>query len=347
MKKQNDIKRGLVTRRDFVRAVSLSVGALAVGPQGVAMSAFGKNVYPAQKITCIVSNPAGGGYDTIARGIAPFLSKHLRKLSPQAKGGGLVIKNEPGAAGVKAYTLLYGAKPDGYTIGILDSAFIVETLTSKLDVNLNKFTYLLQFNNTTRILVTSKNGLANWDNMMKTAQVKELKWGCAMFGRATHVDSIIIRDAFNIPAKLIPFGGTSHSMAALLRGDVQMVSTSIDAVKPLIDAGEIILLADFTGQGEYPGVPTSKDLGRPDLAEKVSGHRFFIAPPNLPKEISSILIDAFKRALTDPEFLVWANKLNMPVTPIYGAEAEKMVKRIFQYYLVEQKSLLTRHLVNS
>ena len=95
MKKQNDIKRGLVTRRDFVRAVSLSVGALAVGPQGVAMSAFGKNVYPAQKITCIVSNPAGGGYDTIARGIAPFLSKHLRKLSPQAKGGGLVIKNEP------------------------------------------------------------------------------------------------------------------------------------------------------------------------------------------------------------------------------------------------------------
>ncbi len=345
MNKRDAVQRCMVTRRDFLRAMGVSVGVMAAGQQILIPAGFAGDIYPSGKITCIVSHKPGGGYDIIARGVSPFLARHIKSASPGAKGGDVIIKNEPGASGVKALNILYNAKPDGYMIGTLDSAFATETLTSKLDFDLNKFTYLLQFNNTTRILVARKNGFANWEEMMKAAKAKELKWGCGQFGRATHVDSIIIREAFGIQAKLIPFGGTAESMNALLRGDVQMVSTSIDSVKALLDAGEIRMLADFTGKGENAGVPTSRDLGRPDLAEKVAGHRFFIAPPNLPKTIINTMTAAFKKALNDPEFLAWAKKVDIPVSPLYGDEADKMAKRIFKYYMEEQRPLLTRHLV--
>lgn len=345
MKEQKTVINGFVNRRDFLKAVGISAGALAIGPQSLISPCFAGDIYPAKKITCLVPNPPGGGYDFISRGVAPFLAKYFKVVSPGAKGGDVIIKNEPSAGGRKLLVMLNNAKPDGYTFGALDSSFATESLTSELEFDLNKFTYLLQFNDTTRIVVVRKDGFANWNEMMKAARVKELKWGLAQFGRATHVDSIIIREAFGIPARLIPFGGTSGMMAALIRGDVQMATGSDDSAKSLIAAGEIRVLADFTAKGGYPGVPTSVDLGRPDLVEKVAGHRFFIGPPNMPKGISNIMIAAFKKSLQDPAFLAWAKKIDLQVNPIYGEESEKMAKRIFKYYTVELRPLLTKYLV--
>ena len=101
---------------------------------------FAKGVYPAEKITCIVSHKPGGAYAIISRGVAPFLTKCLREISPRAKGGDVVIKNEPAASGIKAYSMIYNARLDGYTIGTFDTAFATETLQTKLDFDLNKFT---------------------------------------------------------------------------------------------------------------------------------------------------------------------------------------------------------------
>ncbi len=344
MDKRNDDQKGVFTRRDFFRTLGISAGALALGPTGLVAPGYARDIYPAERLTCLVPNAPGGGYDMISRGIAPYLTKYLKEIAPGAKGGQVIIKNEPGAAGRKSLEMLNRARPDGYTFGALDSAFATEALTSDLGFDLGQFTYLLQFNDTTRIVIVKKNGFANWDEVMKASRAKELKWGIAQFGRATHVDSIIIKEAFGIQARLIPFGGTAGMMAALIRGDVQMAAGSDDSAKTLLASGEIRVLADFTGKGGYPGVPTSKDLGQPDLAEKVAGHRFFIAPPKMPKEITNTLIAAFKKALSDQEFLAWAKKIDLPVAPLYGEEADRMAKKIFRYYLVELKPLLMKYL---
>lgn len=37
------------------------------------------------------------GYDIIVHGIGPYLTKYLREISTRAKGGELIVKNEPGA----------------------------------------------------------------------------------------------------------------------------------------------------------------------------------------------------------------------------------------------------------
>lgn len=345
MKKERDSEIGMLhSRRNFLKLSGFSAGALALTSLSDIPLGFAKDGYPIEKITCIVPHRVGGGFDLIFRGFAPYLSKYLREVSPGAKGGDVAIKNEPAASGIKGSTMLYNAKPDGYTIGALESALVTQTLFSEVDFDINKFTYLVRVNNATRVVITRKAGFASWEEMLKVAKVKELKWGVGQFGSTPHIDSIIIKEVLGIQARLIPFGGASENMNALLRGDIQVAAVSGESAKSLIDSGEIRLLADLTGKGENPGIPTIKDLGHPELTEKLGGQRFIIGPPALPKDIVNILISAFKKVINDQQFLAWAKKSEVPLSPLYGDEAEDAAKSIYKFYQKDLKPTLKKYL---
>jgi tripartite-type tricarboxylate transporter receptor subunit TctC len=331
-------------RRHFLRTLSIGLGTLAIASQTCISSVLAKEIYPAERITCIISQKAGAGYDILARAISPYVTQYLQAASQGAKGGSIVVKNDPAAGGQRAYDSVYRAKPNGYTICIFDIGFATETLMSQLDFDIQKFTYLIRINFTTRILVTGKNGFANWGEMVKFAKEKEVKWGVGAMGRAIHIDSIIVKEETGLAARFVPFGGTAENMNALLRGDIHVAMASQGSVDPLIDAGEIKVLTQFAEKSDYPGIPSIKDLGYPVLAGKLGGHRFLIAPPGLPKDIGNTLTTAFKMALNDKEFQAWAKKSNIPLNPVYGDEAEKLARYIIRYYQEDLRPVLNKYL---
>src|SRR5690348_1541820 len=65
-------------------------------------------------IEVVVGFAPGGGTDLLARKLTPFLQK---RLSDKAQ---FIVVNKPGAAGEIASAYLAKAKPDGYTIGIVN-----------------------------------------------------------------------------------------------------------------------------------------------------------------------------------------------------------------------------------
>ncbi len=332
----------ICNRRNFLKNVTL--GSIAVHSFLKGAPVFAKDIYPAEKITWISPYKVGGGFDLMVRGISPYLTKYLREVSPGAKGGDVQVKTETRAGGEKAYSTVYNAKTEGYTIGAFDMAFAADTLMSKLDFDLTKFTYLVRVMTTTRVLVTNKKGFADWAEMVKAARTKELKWGVGAIGRGLTIDSIIVKEAVGIPARFIPWGGTAECMNALLRGDVQVALVSEDSVKALLSAGEIKPLTQFTEKSEYPGMPSIKDLGYPDLVERVGTQRFVIAPPGLKKEQAEALLAAFRKALNDKEFQAWTKKMDIPLNPLYGEEAERLAKKMFVYYQQDLKPILMKYL---
>ena len=337
-------KKGMYTRRGFLKISGCWVGAFVIGSLSDLPFSFAKDIYPAEKITCIIPHRAGGGFDLIFRGFSRYLTKYLREVSPGAKGGDIVIKNEPAASGIKGSNMVYNARPNGYTMGALESALATQTVLSELDFDLQKFTYLVRVNTATRVVITNKKGFASWEEMLKSAKVRDLKWGVGQFGSAPHVDSIILKETLGIPARLIPFGGASENLNALLRGDIEVSAVSGESAKALLDAGELRLLADLTGKGESSGIPTIKDLGHPELTEKLGGQRFVICPPNLPNDTKTILINAFRKVFTDQEFVVWAKKSEIPLSPLYGDEAQRAAIDIFKYFQQDLKPILMKYL---
>ena len=78
------------------------VGLLILHP-----SAYGLH-YPNKTIKFIVTAGPGGGEDTEARALAPFLEKYL--------GQRIIIENQVGAGGKIAFERFQNAKPDGYSL---------------------------------------------------------------------------------------------------------------------------------------------------------------------------------------------------------------------------------------
>jgi len=314
--------------RNFVRLFCLLGIGLILFP-GLSWC---QEIYPAKNITWLIPYKPGGGFDVFARAITPFLEKHLKKVSPKAKGGSVIIKNEPAAAGEKAVSILFNSSPNGYTLGSFTGAFLAEKFLFKKDYDIAKLTYLARRDEMTLLLVTRKSGPKNWNEIVAASKISPIKWGVGAFGREIHITSIIANEALGLPAKFIAFGGTAESLNALLRGDVQIVTVSDDSAKALLDAGEIRALISFDEKSIYPGALSIKDLGHPELINPTKGNRFLAGPPGLPPSVGKVIVGAFQQACKDDEFMAWCKKSGFEPKPLYGQDVEKLVKEVMGYY---------------
>ena len=91
--------------------------------------------YPEKPITLVVPSGAGGGLDRDARGILPYLQKHLPVP--------VVIVYKPGGGSRIGNDYVFTSPPDGYTLGIISlPGNIVGELMYKTKYKINEFTHI-------------------------------------------------------------------------------------------------------------------------------------------------------------------------------------------------------------
>src|SRR4051812_28003260 len=101
--------------RDILRAMKKALG-LAALLVAFASAAVAQG-YPARPIRLLVTYPAGGGADLVARLVAPHMSEVL--------GQPVVVENKGGASGQIAADIVAKSPPDGYTIMLDASSYAV------------------------------------------------------------------------------------------------------------------------------------------------------------------------------------------------------------------------------
>jgi tripartite-type tricarboxylate transporter receptor subunit TctC len=324
---------GFPTRRKFMEISVISLGTLAFSSLINVPFLFARGRYPGDKITFVVPYAAGGGYDLFARMLSPYLSKYIREVASVSRGGDIIIRNEPAASGRKGRSLIMNARPDGNTVGIMDTSTITDNIVGEAEIDLTKFTFLQLASSTTKVIVGNMKGFGNWNDVMNALKKESVKMAVGPFARANHVSAIIMNEAMGTNFKLINFPGTAPSVNALIRGDVQTLIASEDSVKALVDAKEFKVLLVFNEVNKYPGAIAVRELGFPQLADQMSSHRFIIAPPALEKEPKNVLIAALKKATADSDFLAWAKKNEVPIrNNIYGSDAEKTFLQFKKFY---------------
>src|SRR5262249_47533742 len=86
--------------------------------------------YPSRPVRLIVGFPPGGGADTVARIIGPWLSQRL------GQPGG--IENRPGASSTLAAQAVVNSPPDGYTLLSLGGSALMATLITSVPFDLQR-----------------------------------------------------------------------------------------------------------------------------------------------------------------------------------------------------------------
>ncbi|WP_137896255.1 tripartite tricarboxylate transporter substrate binding protein [Ramlibacter sp. 2FC] len=280
-------------RRHALARLAGLAAALAAGP------ALAQN-YPSKPITLVVSYPAGGDTDAMARLFAEKLAGRL--------GQPVVVDNRPGASGTIGNAWVAKAAPDGHTLLLTPSTFSIAPLLIKSGAAsaydpLNDFTPIVQTGVQPLFLVAHPGlGVKDLRQLVAAAKGgKALAYASPGSGSPMHILGELFNKAAQVQISHVPYRGVAPAVNDLLGGHVPLAWMTYGPVAPYLSNGKLLALAVAERQRSKlaPGVPTLAELGVKDV--EVSAWQGLMAPRGLPPEIAKRLNTEFNEILRIPE----------------------------------------------
>jgi tripartite-type tricarboxylate transporter receptor subunit TctC len=301
------------------RTLRLLVAVAAAGLLAVPVHA---QKFPAKPVKIIVTAAAGGGEDTEARAIAPYVEKHL--------GTSVVIENQPGAGGKIAFEKFQKVEPDGYTLitYTFPKSVIIE-YQGTTGYKTRDFTPVFAWSRSSQLLVVNAESWKTFEEFLKAAKAKTLAGGLSGRGSTTHLMGLIALDDLGINANWVPYEGSAGSVAALAGKHLDFTICLATSAVSLIQAGKLRPLLLFSDKRDpyLADVPIPKDLGY-DMTF-IPTLRGVEAPPNTPAAVVKVLEDAFRKAAAEQGFVEVAKKRKIVLQSVGSAEYAKAVSDVY------------------
>ncbi len=289
--------------------------------------------YPTKPITLINPMPPGGTLDVQARAWAAVAEKYLSQP--------VVVVNKPGAGSSLGAREVHDAKPDGYTLLStgMPSCQIGEILF-KGRYNTLSFTHIYAlFSDSTGLLVKSDSPYKDMTDFVEKNKGKTLSCAVPGVGSTAHLNGLILTRYLKLTAKWVPYDGGTEALTALAGGHVDYVICDTGSATAMLNAKSARLLMIFEDKRDprYPDVPIQKDLGY--NVDTIPSLRGVVGPPNVPADVVKILESAFAKSAQDKEFLAFAAKASVKVTPRDAKEFFAVSKSIYNEIKGEEDKL--------
>lgn len=271
--------------------------------------------YPDKPIRMVVSMPAGGPMDVIARTLTEKVGQYL--------GQPIVIENRGGSGGNIGATGVASASPDGYTYLLsLDTTFTVNPhLYASMGFDLDKLTPVVQVGKNGMLLVThAKSGISTMDALIKASNKDPVNFSTAGNGSPGHFTAALLKQHANVEYVHVPYRGNAPATMAVVSGEVTGAVLATPGLLPHVNTGALTALG-VTGQarsGLLPNVPTMTELGYPEVDFEVKYVVF--APTGTDASKQKVLADAFQRALNEPDVKERLKGLDMTHHFLVGQE---------------------------
>lgn len=278
--------------------------------------------FPKKPVKIIATADVGGGEDTDARGVAPFLQKYL--------GVNALVENQGGAGGKIAFEKFQKTEPDGYSIIL--STFpksIVMEYVEKVNYRTKDFTPVYAWSRSNPLLVVHVDTWKTFDEFLKAAKAKVLSGGVSARTGPTYLVGLIAMSELGVKFNLVPFEGAAGSVAALAGKHLDFTICLSPTATSLIDAGKLRPLVLFSDKRDpyFPDVPIPKDLGFE--ISSFPAIRGTMAPPNTPADIVKVLEEAFEKAIKEPAYMEWAKKRKMVIHHLNSQEFGKVLMETY------------------
>jgi tripartite-type tricarboxylate transporter receptor subunit TctC len=280
-----------------------------------------KSDYPNKSIKCIVMWPAGGGGDTATRTYTKYLEKVL--------GQKIIIENMPGGGGSIGYMAAKTAKPDGYSLVLIQGDLPRYKLIN-MPIDLGDFDIIGGFAYQSPIIIAQSK--APWKTAKDFADEAKSKpgkltIGVSDIGGLHHQPVILWMKSARFNAKAIAHAGSPQMNAAILGGHVDIVCSYVRPAIPYVKEGTLKFLGYFGPEKlqDYPNVPTFKDLGYDITWESPYG---IGGPKGLPDNVKLVLARANKKVWEIPEFKQDLEKLGLSIYQYDGSSFRQRMVRM-------------------
>ena len=235
--------------------------ALLLGAaSALACSPAASQDYPSKPVRMIVPYAPGGATDILARLLAARIDQELKQS--------VVIDNRGGGASQVGTQSIAQAPPDGYTIGMIDSAFTINPglFAGKLPYDTIKDFAPVSLIATAPLVLVVHPSLAATSAQELVALAKQkpgaISYALPGLGTPVHLAGEQLRQAAGIDVVSVPYRGAGPSIADFIAGQVQMTFATIPSILDHVRAGRARALA-MVGERSplLPDVPTMAEAG--------------------------------------------------------------------------------------
>ena len=279
--------------------------------------------YPDRPITMLVAYSAGGGTDVAARTLAPYIAKYL------GNNASIVVVNKAGAGGEVGFTELALAKPDGYTIGFINTPNILTIpIARKARYSLASFAPIANVvEDAGAFSVLPSYNMKSLKDLVAYAKANpgKVTYGSTGIGSDDHLAALSFERLAGVKMKHVPFQGSAKMRAAVLGGHVMLADMNISEAIAEVDEGKLVALGQM-GEKRWsgaPNVPTFKEQGYDIVMGSMRGMG---APAGTDPAIVKKLDAAVKAAINDPEFQQKAKQQKLPLAYMDSQSFKKVLE---------------------
>lgn len=292
-----------------------------------AFAASSPDDFSGKTVTYIVATSPGGGTDAYGRLTSEFMQKYL-------PGSTFVVKNVAGAGGLIGAAAIYGAKPDGLTLGTFSIGLMYAQLAKNKGVkfDLGKMSWIGKAASDGRVIVVNATSpIKTFQDLF--SQKEPLKFATGGVGGNLHSETTMLSTAFRMPMRILSGYHGNEDQLAMRRGEIDGALGSRSSFEDFVANGYGRFVVQIGGSD--PNLPRLSSFATDPKAKSVVAliesqgdlGRLTVGPPAIPAPQLSALREAYKKAMEDKDLQAKAEKLKMPVDPAYGEAVGSAVKR--------------------
>jgi tripartite-type tricarboxylate transporter receptor subunit TctC len=239
--------------------------------------------WPNQPIKLLVTFPAGGNTDAVARLTADFMQKALG-------GAAVVVENHAGAGGIVGTEMVTKAAPDGYTLCMCSIGPItIAPATQQLRYDPLKDLVPISLVSTNPLmLVVHPSVKANSVQelvALARAEPGRFNYSSAGIGALTYFSAELFKTKTGTQITHVAYRGGAQATMAVIAGDVQLTFANMSDAVSQIEGGKVRALGVTTAKRSpaAPNVPTLAEQGIPGYATE--SWNALLAPKGTPQAI--------------------------------------------------------------
>jgi tripartite-type tricarboxylate transporter receptor subunit TctC len=304
------------------------------------LSAHGQGAadfYRNKQVRLIVGHAVGNDYDVGAR----LLAKHLPKYVPGQPS--IIVQNMPQAASIVAANYVYAQAPrDGTVIGSFSRNFPIQAMLGQLHVEADprRLQWLGGTSFPGRIC-------AVWHTLpVRTPAellTRDVIVGATGAGSSLAILPTVFNQVLGAKFRIIEgYRSTQEVILAAERGEVQGLCASLAQFRSydrLIREGKlrIVLRAEEAAMPELPNVPSVYDHAKTEeqrqfmrlVFSSTEFGRFYVFPPEVPKERAELLRRSIAAAVKDPDLVAEADRMKLDMSYRPPDQLERIVANLY------------------
>jgi len=274
---------------------ALAIAACAVWPAAAQQAAD----YPSGSVKIIVPFTAGGPTDSVARILAELLSERWG-------GRAVVVEARPGSGTIVGTAVIAKAPPDGYTIGIATTAFLINpAIRLKLPYDVRTdFASIGMIATQPEALVA--NAAFPADTLAEVIEVakrsaKPLHFASPGPRGVGHLAGEMLKQRAGINMLHVAYNGSAPALHDVIAGRVPLMFDVWHSARRFVDSGQLKLIAG-TGIEPLPGAERVPPIAQTFPGFNVVSFNAVIGPAGIPAHVLDKLSVYLGAVVDSPEF---------------------------------------------